>query len=72
MSSKKENPVMASLVMDGSEVEFEEGESIWTESSYKFHVGEFAEIAGDAGFTLERVWQDERELFSVQLYSVRQ
>jgi dimethylhistidine N-methyltransferase len=64
--------VRQTVNIDQWKFEFEEGESIWTESSYKFHIGEFAEIAGDAGFTLERVWQDERELFSVQLYSVRQ
>lgn len=64
--------VRQSVNIDKWEFEFEEGESIWTESSYKFHVAEFAEIASVAGFTLDRVWQDERDLFSVQLYSVQE
>jgi dimethylhistidine N-methyltransferase len=40
-----------------------EGESIWTESSYKFTIGEFAGLAATAGLKSERVWTDENEWF---------
>jgi len=50
----------------GSEISFKLGESIWTESSYKYTLEEFAQLAATAGFTVERVWTDSRTLFSVQ------
>jgi len=46
-------------------VPFAEGESIWTESSYKFTLGEFEEMAIAAGLDVEHVWTDERQWFSV-------
>jgi dimethylhistidine N-methyltransferase len=57
--------------VDGIEIDFEEGESIWTESSYKYSIDEFAEVASGEGLDLVRVWTDGDELFSVQLYSSR-
>ena len=53
-----------------SEISFKLGESIWTESSYKYTLDEFAQLAATAGFTVERVWTDPRELFSVQYLKV--
>ena len=47
-------------------IPFAEGESIWTESSYKFNIDEFAQIAAAVGFKVERVWTDEKKWFSVQ------
>jgi dimethylhistidine N-methyltransferase len=38
---------------------FEEGESIWTESSHKFRVEEIPEMARDCGFEQEAQWTDE-------------
>lgn len=52
------------------EIAFKLGESIWTESSYKYTLDEFAQLANTAGFTVERVWTDPRQLFSVQYLSV--
>ena len=49
-----------------SEISFKLGESIWTESSYKYTLEEFAQLASSAGFTVEQVWTDLRKLFSVQ------
>jgi len=57
------------VVIDGVAVHFHEGESIWTESSYKYAVEEFAEMASGQGLSLESVWTDDDGLFSVQLYS---
>jgi len=47
------------------------GEAIWTESSYKFTVPEFAALAASAGYEQKHVWLDEAKFFSVQLYSWR-
>ena len=46
---------------------FLEGEPIVTEHCYKYGIEAFAELAESAGFTVARVWQDERRAFSVQL-----
>ena len=53
-----------------SEIFFKLGESIWTESSYKYTLEEFAQLAASAGFNVERVWTDPRNLFSVQYLKV--
>ncbi|GAA1977894.1 L-histidine N(alpha)-methyltransferase [Amycolatopsis minnesotensis] len=51
----------------GIDVSFEEGEHIRTEVSAKFRpAGIGAELA-DAGFSVERWWTDERNLFGVSL-----
>ena len=47
-------------------VPFRNGESIWTESSYKFNLDEFEEMAARAGFKVKHVWTDPRNWFSVQ------
>jgi len=44
---------------------FEAGESIHTESSYKYSIEGFQRLAGEAGFAPERVWTDAEALFSV-------
>jgi L-histidine Nalpha-methyltransferase len=48
-------------------VEFQEGETIWTESSHKYSAEEIVETARDAGFRCERQWIDERWPFSENL-----
>lgn len=53
-----------------TEFSFKLGESIWTESSYKYGLDDFAQLAAKAGFTLERAWIDAQELFSVQYLRV--
>jgi dimethylhistidine N-methyltransferase len=57
--------------VDGATIDFSEGESIWTESSYKYTLEGFRELAGDSGFEVERVWTDEFEWFSVQYLAAR-
>jgi dimethylhistidine N-methyltransferase len=49
--------------------EFGAGESVCTEHSYKFTVDGFAGLARQAGWTLERVWSDDEDLFAVLLLS---
>ncbi len=46
-------------------IHFAEGESIWTESSYKYTIEEFSDLAAAAGFHIERTWTDDRNWFSV-------
>jgi dimethylhistidine N-methyltransferase len=47
------------------------GESIWTESSYKYAPPAFARLAAAAGFTVAQVWMDPHQLFSVQYLVVQ-
>lgn len=55
----------------GSEkIAFHNYESIWTESSYKYTLDEFGQLATSAGFKVERIWLDPQEFFSVQYLSV--
>lgn len=54
------------VVIDGEEICLTENETIHTENSYKYHLGEFADLSARAGFCVEQVWTDERGLFSVQ------
>jgi dimethylhistidine N-methyltransferase len=55
--------------LNNTKIFFERGESIWTESSYKYELSDFTEMANDAGFQVRQVWSDEHEWFSV-LYLV--
>jgi len=52
--------------LDNVAIPFAPGESIWTESSYKYNLYEFEQMAAAAGFRVEQVWTDERQWFSVQ------
>ncbi|MEX0960868.1 MAG: L-histidine N(alpha)-methyltransferase [Burkholderiales bacterium] len=49
------------------EITFAPGESIHTESSYKYEPQAFAALAGEAGFETQRLWTDAREYFGVFL-----
>ncbi|MBV9228650.1 MAG: L-histidine N(alpha)-methyltransferase [Chloroflexi bacterium] len=53
------------------EISFKLGESIWTESSYKYTLEEFAHLAKTAGWKVEQVWTDPREFFSIQYLTTR-
>ncbi len=46
------------------------GEMICTEHSHKYTLEGFRDLATKAGLTVNRVWTDERQLFSVQLLEV--
>jgi dimethylhistidine N-methyltransferase len=49
----------------GHDITFRAGESIHTESSYKYSVSRFQELARRAGWTPDKVWTDARNMFSV-------
>lgn len=55
-------------VVHVGEVEFDfgKGETIWTESSYKYTIDGFADLAKRANFEVHKVWTDAAKLFSVQ------
>ncbi|MFL5262771.1 MAG: L-histidine N(alpha)-methyltransferase [Anaeromyxobacteraceae bacterium] len=54
------------VTVGGERFAFEPGETIWTESSYKYELRELAALAALAGWRCERTWTDERAWFSVQ------
>lgn len=51
--------------LTGTGFVFLEGESIHTESSYKYSIDGFHALAGDAGFAVDGVWTDANDYFSV-------
>jgi dimethylhistidine N-methyltransferase len=59
-----------SVKLNGSTIRFEQGEHIITEYSNKYTLEEFAELASDY-FTVNKVWTDEMNLFSVQYLRVK-
>jgi len=55
----------------GKAVEFESGETIHTECSYKYTLAGFAHLARNAGWTAMKSWTDERDYFSVHALALR-
>ena len=47
-------------------IEFDAGERIHTEYSYKYTVDGFSELAGEAGYQARAHWTDQRDWFAVQ------
>jgi L-histidine Nalpha-methyltransferase len=52
--------------LGGANIVIGAGEAVLTEYSHKYTLEGFAAMAGQAGFRVERVWTDEKNLFSVQ------
>jgi L-histidine N-alpha-methyltransferase len=55
----------------GHIVEFEAGERIWTESSYKYEPSEVDEMGRAAGFVTSKRWIDEDARFALSLLTAR-
>ena len=53
------------------EIDFAEGETIHTENSYKYRLGEVERLLGAAGFAAPQRWRDEDGWFAVYLAEVR-
>ncbi|HQT67874.1 MAG TPA: L-histidine N(alpha)-methyltransferase [Acetobacteraceae bacterium] len=53
--------------ISGEMVSFAPGETIHTENSHKYTQSEFISLAAAAGWSTERVWVDENNLFAVYL-----
>ena len=54
----------------GVPIEFDRGETIWTESSYKYDRQRLDDLVSAAGFTITRLWSDARDQFWVAFLSV--
>lgn len=50
----------------GEQIDFEDGEGVLTECSYKYTVRGFQSLAATAGLRARQVWTDPNRLFSVQ------
>ncbi len=59
-----------SVRVAGFEFEFEAGETIHTECSYKYALEHFGRLISRAGFTLVKQWLDPQAYFAVQYLSV--
>jgi L-histidine Nalpha-methyltransferase len=51
-------------------VNFRAGETIWTESSHKFHLPELDSMAAETGFRVEGQWSDQDWPFAESLWTV--
>ena len=51
------------------EIEFQAGQAICTEWSYKHDLSVFEELASYAGWKRQQVWTDDRDWFSVQYFT---
>jgi len=58
-----------SASVDSAVVRFEAGEHIVTEHCYKYQLPQFRALCHQSDLTVERVWTDPRQLFSVHLLS---
>jgi len=58
---------MVSIPAAELDVEFLEGETIWTESSHKYSTEEIFQMARDAGFRCEAQWVDQEWPFAENL-----
>ena len=56
--------------VDGSEFRFAEGESIHTENSHKYSIGDFRRMARKAGFEPAKAWTDGAQLFSIHYLTI--
>lgn len=54
-----------SVTIGGEQIQFDKGESIHTENSYKYSLEEFEEMVAGS-YSVEKVWTDDRDYFSVQ------
>ena len=53
------------VLVAGEPIAFDAGETIWTESSYKYDRGTLDALVSSAGFRIERLWTDLAERFWV-------
>ena len=65
-----ESLIAQQVTIQGRRFDFTAGETIHTENSYKYSVGEFQQLARQAGFEPLRAWTDAQHLFSIHYLSV--
>ncbi|HEU4994427.1 MAG TPA: L-histidine N(alpha)-methyltransferase [Gemmatimonadaceae bacterium] len=59
------------VTIAGERISFESGETIWTESSYKYDDAALKVLVTAAGFDLARMWTDAQNRFWVTFLTVR-
>jgi dimethylhistidine N-methyltransferase len=59
------------VTVGGARIPFEAGETIWTESSYKYDDETLEQLVASAGFAITRLWTDEAARFHVALLDAR-
>jgi L-histidine N-alpha-methyltransferase len=57
------------VTVAGARIPFEEGETIWTESSYKYDEDMLTTVVAAAGFRVEQLWTDGKDRFWVAYLS---
>ena len=57
--------VEQTVCVGGEPITFTRGETIWTESSYKYDGAQLEHMAREAGFVIRRSWTDRKERFGV-------
>lgn len=63
--------VEQSVNLGDSRISFAKGETIHTESSYKYTLESFSELSNSAGFTVEHTWLDDERLYSLHFLKVQ-
>jgi len=58
------------ILLDGESFQFESGETIHTENSYKYSAQEFQELSRQAGWHPKKLWSDREDLFNVHYLSL--
>jgi dimethylhistidine N-methyltransferase len=58
------------VMLDGHRIRFQRGETIHTESSHKWSIDQFTEIARHAGLHPKRSWTDSGSRFAIMLLEV--
>lgn len=66
-----ESLVRQTVQVAGERFSIAEGETIWTESSYKYDQSRLDGLATEGGFRIDELWSDEGERFWVALLRVR-
>jgi dimethylhistidine N-methyltransferase len=68
MHLRSERPQTVHIPAAETVAHFAEGETIWTENSYKYRPEDVFRMARDSGFRCEASWIDEEWLFSENLF----
>jgi dimethylhistidine N-methyltransferase len=61
---------LQAVQINGSAIEFGKGETLHTENSYKYSLESFIALSKAAGFSVQKSWLDEENLFSVHYLTV--
>ena len=60
------SPVAQTIRLDDTDLHFEAGETIHTESSYKYSPERFGTLAAEAGWRRRARWTDDDHYFGIE------